>query len=134
MNDKPSIIFMGSKPGSIVALDILIKRKWNILYVVPSVVDSVSWISDINLDEFSYNNKLVNLKQDEIPIDTSGDQSGGLLGLLISTAIQTGLQDYVPVARNVNLMTLRSIPFGKYHNMHDKDQSQAIKLGKIPEN
>ncbi len=72
--------------------------------------------------------------QDEIPVDTSGDDSGGLLGLIISTAINTGLQDYVPVARNVNLMTLRSIPFGKYHNMHDKDQSQAIKLGKIPEN
>jgi len=64
---------MGSKPGGIVALDILIKRKWNILYVVPSVVDSVSWISDINLDEFSYDNKLVNLKQDEIPIDTEVD-------------------------------------------------------------
>ena len=70
--------------------------------------------------------------QDEIPLDTSGDSSAGLLVAMIATAINTGMQDYVPIARNVNLMTLRSIPFGKYHNSHDKDQSQSIKLGKIP--
>ena len=70
--------------------------------------------------------------RDEIPVNTSGDSGGGLLVALIQTAIATGMQDYVPVARNVNLMTLRSIPFGKYHNSHDKDQSQSIKAGKIP--
>ena len=70
--------------------------------------------------------------KDEIPVNTSPDTGGGLLANIIATAIATGMQDYVPVARNVNLMTLRSIPFGKYHNNHDKDQSQSIKSGKIP--
>jgi len=70
--------------------------------------------------------------QDEIPVNTSGDSGGGLLAALIATAIATGMQDYVPVARNVNLMTLKSIPYGKYHNNYDKDQSQSIKLSKIP--
>jgi len=70
--------------------------------------------------------------QDEIPVNTSGDSSGGLLAALIATAITTGMQDYVPVARNVNLMTLRSVPFGKYHKKHDKDQTQGITAGKIP--
>ena len=72
--------------------------------------------------------------QDEIPVDTSGSSQGGLLAAVIATAIATSMQDYVPVARNVNLMTLKSIPFGKYHNMHGKDQSQSIKLSKIPAN
>lgn len=70
--------------------------------------------------------------QDEIPVNTGGDTSGGLLAAIIATAIATGMQDYVPVARNVNIMTLQSIPYGKYHNNHDKDQSQRIKLSKIP--
>lgn len=70
--------------------------------------------------------------KDEIPVNTSGDSGGGLLVAIIATAIATGMQDYVPVARNVNLMTLRSIPYGKYHNKHDKDQSQGIKLSKVP--
>jgi len=70
--------------------------------------------------------------QDEILVNTGGDTSGGLLAAIIATAIATGMQDYVPVARNVNIMTLQSIPYGKYHNNHDKDQSQRIKLSKIP--
>jgi hypothetical protein len=70
--------------------------------------------------------------KDEIPVNTSGDSSGGLLAAVIATAIATSMQDYVPVARNVNLMTLKSIPYGKYHNKHGKDKSQAIKLSKIP--
>jgi hypothetical protein len=72
--------------------------------------------------------------QDEIPVDTSGDSGGGLIALIIATAINTGLQDYVPVARNVNLMTLQSIPYGKYHNLHDKDQANTINAGKVPLN
>ncbi len=72
--------------------------------------------------------------QDEIPVDTSGDSGGGLIGMIIATAISTGLQDYVPVARNVNLMTLQSIPYGKYHSQHDKDQAARINAGKVPAN
>lgn len=67
---------------------------------------------------WAYTNKLV--------LDTSGSDSGGLLAQLIATAISTAAQDYVPIARKVNVTALRAIPFGKYHNMHDKDQSMRV--------
>jgi len=68
--------------------------------------------------------------KDQMVIDTSGDDSGGLLAALIATAISTAVQDYVPVARNVNTLALQAIPFGKYHKAHDKDQAMNIPLAK----
>lgn len=61
-------------------------------------------------------------------IDTSGNSNngGGLLGAIIATAINTAVQDYVPIARRVNVMALNSIPFGKYHLNHSKDQKQQV--------
>ena len=67
---------------------------------------------------WAYKNKLV--------LDTSGDDSGGLLAKLIATAITTAAQNYVPIARKVNVTALTAIPFGKYHNLHDKDQAVKI--------
>jgi hypothetical protein len=67
-------------------------------------------------------------------VDTSGDNNnsgGGAAGLLIAligTAINTAAQDYVPIARRVNLIALNSIPYGKYHITHDKDQEQQVIL------
>lgn len=55
-------------------------------------------------------------------IDTSGNSnSGGLLGAIIATAIQTSMQDYMPIAHRVNNTALQTIPFGKYHPNHEKD-------------
>lgn len=67
---------------------------------------------------WTYTNKLV--------VDTSGDDSGGLLAQLIATAISTAAQDYVPIARKVNVTALTAIPVGKYHKMHDKDQAMKV--------
>ena len=65
----------------------------------------------------------------QIVLNTSGDSNnGGLLAALIATAINTASQDYVPLARNVNIMSLRTIPFGKYHSNHEKDQAVSIKI------
>ncbi len=72
---------------------------------------------------WSYKNELV--------LNTSGDSNnGGILAALIATAIATSMQDYVPVARNVNITSLSAIPFGKYHKMHGKDQEMMIKAAK----
>jgi hypothetical protein len=68
----------------------------------------------------------------QIVLDTSSqdsDASFGLAGLLVKaivTAVQTAAQDYVPVAHNVNVKALQSIPFGKYHKLHNKDQGMTI--------
>ena len=36
------------------------------------------------------------------------------------------MTDYVPIAKQVNVQILNTIPFGKYHNSHNKDQALGI--------
>ncbi len=64
--------------------------------------------------------------KDNLTINTGGEnRAGGLVGLLIQaveTAVKTATTDYVPIAKQVNFMALRSAPFGKYHKLHDKDR------------
>lgn len=66
-----------------------------------------------------------------ITIDTSGDSGGaqGLAGLLVKvvvTAIKTATTDYVPIAKQANIITISSMPFGKYHPNYDKDREIQI--------
>jgi len=73
--------------------------------------------------------------ENEIKIDTSGDSnSGGLLGALIATAINTAKQDYVPIARRVNFMALNNIPFGEYHKLYSKDSNMMVRLPAVKTN
>jgi len=57
-------------------------------------------------------------------IDTSGNSNsgGGLIGAIIETAVKTAVQDYMPVARQVNGIAVSSMPFGRYHPQYDQDQ------------
>lgn len=57
----------------------------------------------------------------EIVIDTTSDADNIWIALAL-TAIQTATQDYVPIARKVNIEALNTIPYGKYHNYHGLDQ------------
>lgn len=50
----------------------------------------------------------------QVVINTSGS-SGNIIADLISTAISTALADYVPVASQVHIAAIQSMPFGKYH-------------------
>jgi len=71
---------------------------------------------------------------DVVVLDTSGDSNngGGLIGLLIGTAIKTAMQDYVTVARDVNKSALTSIPKGKYHPGYQMDQgSKSVHASKL---
>lgn len=63
---------------------------------------------------------------DSLTVDTSGDASGGILGALISTAILTAVQDYVPVARQVNYQALSAIPLGPYHEESGNDRDWEV--------
>ena len=66
-----------------------------------------------------------------LTVDTTGQshsQQGiaGLIATLIETAVKTAAQDYVPIARRVNYLVLRTMPFGKYHKQHGQDQGFQV--------
>lgn len=69
-------------------------------------------------------NELIWQYDDVIVKDTSSD-SGNLFADLISTALSTAMSDYVPMAKTVNQQILRTIPVGKYHKKHGKDQDDS---------
>lgn len=55
---------------------------------------------------WSYDQKVV--------VDTSSS-SGNILVDLVATALTTATANYVPVAQQVHLVAIQSMPFGKYH-------------------
>lgn len=60
---------------------------------------------------------------DTVVVNTGGGNSGGgLIGALISTAINTALTDYIPLAKQVNYKALSTLPFGGYHPKAGTDQ------------
>lgn len=66
--------------------------------------------------------------ENELVLDTSGNnnQGGGFLALLINAAVTTAVQDYVPIARRVNFISIGTIPFGSYHKAHGKDRNTQV--------
>src|SRR2546429_6446173 len=67
---KPSVILLGSKPGSIVALSMMLKRGWNIRYVVTSPRFEHPWIAGPSLKEFATAQGLsVFDSQSELPLE-----------------------------------------------------------------
>ena len=50
---KPSIIFFGSKPGSIVALEVLLELNWDVKYVVVTKNQNYKWINSLSLEEYA---------------------------------------------------------------------------------
>ena len=72
--------------------------------------------------------------KDRLVVNTSGNSGGGLLAAIIATAIATSLQDYVPIARDINKLALKTVPYGKYSNMYGKDKGQVVDMNKVPTN
>jgi len=54
--NKPSVILLGSKPGSVVALSILLQRGWDVRAVVVSPKFSYSWVTAPTLENFATEN------------------------------------------------------------------------------
>lgn len=63
-----------------------------------------------------------------VVVDTSSDNSGNPLAAIISTAIGTALQDYIPVAYQVNSVAVATMPHGKYHPQNSLDSEAAVVL------
>lgn len=70
---KPSVILLGSKPGAVVALSILLERKWDIRYVVVSKTVSHPWIAGQTLAELAREKGIDVIVQSEIPRQESVD-------------------------------------------------------------
>lgn len=102
--------------------------KWDTAYYVVGGHVSVgidAWLVSTKTSQklWAYNGTLT--------IDTTGDSGGagglgGLLVKIVATAIKTATADYVPVARQVNAITMVTMPFGKYHLLHQKDIDHQI--------
>ena len=64
---KPSVILMGSKPGSVVALSVMLERGWNVKYAVVSRKMSHPWVSGPTLEEYAQTNGVKVITQPELP-------------------------------------------------------------------
>ena len=68
-----------------------------------------------------------------IKVDTTSDDSEipGLAGFLLEvavTAVKTAAQDYVPIAKKINVQGLSTIPYGYYHVKFNQDQAMMITI------
>ncbi len=72
-------------------------------------------------------NKVLWSYDKEIKVDTKVNSTRSVLLNLALTAVKTVATDYVPIAKRINYMAISTIPFGKYHPRHNKDQNDVIK-------
>ncbi|MFQ5843388.1 MAG: formyltransferase family protein [Planctomycetota bacterium] len=69
---RPGVVLMGSKPGSIVALSVLLERGWDVSHVVVSK-DRHPWVQGPTLAEFADGKGVPTLEQSELPRDLEPD-------------------------------------------------------------
>ena len=66
-----------------------------------------------------------------VKLDTSGSSGSnsgiaGIIASLITTAVKTATQDYIPLAKKANIKALVSIPHGKYHELFEEDKEEQV--------
>lgn len=64
--ERPSVILMGSKPGSVVALSVMLQRGWDVKYVVISRKYTYPWIGGQTLEQFAMGKGLNVVTQPEL--------------------------------------------------------------------
>jgi methionyl-tRNA formyltransferase len=70
---KPSAILMGSKPGSVVALSVLLERGWAVKSVVTSRKNLHPWIAGPTLEEYAAAKGIRAVTQAELPRNQLAD-------------------------------------------------------------
>lgn len=108
-------------------------KKWDLSYVVLASTLTIS--IDCKLKSTTSNQILWKYTGTVVVDLSGGNTGGGLAGLIakaIVTAIQSAVADYVPYARQANYRALSSMPYGKYHPEHNKDQ-QVQFIDQTPE-
>jgi len=63
-----------------------------------------------------------------VVVDTTANSSGNPLVDIISTAIQTAVQDYIPIAYQVNSLAVSTMPYGNYHPNNNMDSDALVVL------
>ncbi len=99
-------------------------KKWDMSYMVLSSTLTVS--VDCQLKSTASDQTLWKYTGTVVVDLSGGDTGGGIAGLIakaIVTAVSSAMADYVPYARQANYRALSSMPYGKYHAQHNKDQS-----------
>lgn len=98
-------------------------KKWDLSYMV--IASSLTVSIDCVLKS-TISDQILWKYCGTIVVDLSGGHSGGgLAGLIVKaivTAVSTAMADYVPYARQANYQALYTMPYGKYHLQHSKDQ------------
>lgn len=70
---KPSVILMGSKPGSVVALRLMLSRGWDVRHVVTTPEIQHDWIESPSLTEEAIASGLPVCTQENLPRDVEVD-------------------------------------------------------------
>lgn len=108
-------------------------KKWDLSYMVLASTLTVS--IDCKLKSTTSNQILWKYKGTVVVDLSGGNAGGGLAGLIVKaivTAVQSAVADYAPYARQANYRALSSMPYGKYHSEHNKDQ-QVQFIDQTPE-
>ncbi|MCP4763660.1 MAG: hypothetical protein GY870_17955, partial [archaeon] len=99
-------------------------KKWDLSYMV--IASSLTVSIDCSLKSTT-SDQVLWTYIGTVVVDLSGGNSGGgLAGLIVKTvitAVNSAVADYVPYARQANYRALYSMPYGKYHPQHNKDQN-----------
>jgi hypothetical protein len=72
---------------------------------------------------------------DAVEVNTSGESGGatglaGLLAKVVTTAIKTATQSYIPLAREASAKIFLAMPSGKYSKQYNQDQKVKIEKKK----
>ncbi len=100
-------------------------KQWDLSYLVVASTLTVS--IDSVLKSTTSNEVLWNYTG-TVVVDLSGGvgNGGGVIGLALKVvviAINSAMAEYVKYAREANYKALATMPFGKYHLQHNKDQN-----------
>lgn len=102
-------------------------KKWDLSYVVLASTLTVSVECEL---KSTISDQILWKYTGTVVVDLSGGNSGGgLAGLIVKAvvcAINSAVADYVPYARQANYRALSTMPYGKYHAQHDKDQTVSF--------
>ncbi|MBW1615193.1 MAG: DUF799 family lipoprotein [Deltaproteobacteria bacterium] len=108
-------------------------KKWDLSYMILASTLTVS--IDCKLKSTTSDQTLWKYTG-TVVVDLSGGDTGagvaGLVAKVIITAVSSAIADYVPYARQANYQALTSMPLGKYHTQHSKDQDMPF-IDQTPE-
>ena len=66
-------------------------------------------------------------------VDTTADATGFILMDILTTAIQTAVTDYVPIAQTANYQAFVALPHGQYSKLHRTDMDENVVYKKLKE-